>query len=119
MQQTLANITLDAALAEARERFVAANPASLAAHVEAAAAMPGGNTRSVLFYTPFPLTMARGAGCRLWDADGHEYLDLLGEYTAGLYGHSNPVIRAAIDARARRRLEPRRPRRDGGRGSPG
>ena len=95
--ETLANITLDAALAEAREAYVAANAASLAAHVQATAVMPGGNTRTVLFHTPFPLTMARGAGCRLWDADGHEYVDLLGEYTAGLYGHSNPVIRAALD----------------------
>ena len=93
----LANWTVDTALAEARERFVVANPASLAAHVEAVAVMPGGNTRTVLFHTPFPLTMARGKGCRLWDADGHEYIDLLGEYTAGLYGHSNPVIRAALD----------------------
>src|SRR3712207_9419376 len=41
--------------------------------------------------------MARGEGCRLWDADGHRYVDLLGEYTAGLYGHSHPVIRAALD----------------------
>ncbi len=91
------NLSLESALAEARERFVAANPESLAAHVTATAAMPGGNTRTVLFHTPFPLTMVRGAGARLWDADGHEYVDLLGEYTAGLYGHSNPVIRAAID----------------------
>ena len=98
MGATLANLTLDTALAAARERFVAANPASLAAHVQASAVMPGGNTRSVLFHPPFPLTMARGQGCRLWDADGHEYTDMLGEYTAGLYGHSNPVIRAAIDA---------------------
>jgi glutamate-1-semialdehyde 2,1-aminomutase len=97
MQTTLANASVDALLATARERYVTANPASLAAHVEAAAVMPGGNTRTVLFHTPFPLTMARGEGCRLWDADGHEYVDLLGEYTAGLYGHSNPVIRAAID----------------------
>ena len=97
MDTLLANVTLQAALIEARERYVAANPASLAAHVEAAAAMPGGNTRTVLFHSPFPLTMARGQGCRLWDVDGHEYVDLLGEYTAGLYGHSNPVIRAAID----------------------
>ena len=97
MGQTLANTSAAALLAEARERFVAANPGSLAAHVEATAVMPGGNTRTVLFHTPFPLTMARGEGCRLWDADGHEYIDLLGEYTAGLYGHSNPVIRAAID----------------------
>jgi glutamate-1-semialdehyde 2,1-aminomutase len=99
MSEVLAqrNLSLDSAVAEARERFVAANAASLAAHVEATAAMPGGNTRTVLFHAPFPLTMARGQGARLWDADGHEYIDLLGEYTAGLYGHSNPVIRAAID----------------------
>ena len=97
MDQMLANRSLDAALAEAREHYVARNPASLATHVEAAAAMPGGNTRTVLFHTPFPLTMVRGESCRLWDADGHAYVDLLGEYTAGLYGHSNPIIRDAID----------------------
>ncbi len=98
MGATLTNISLDALLSDARERYVAANPRSLAAHVEAAAALPGGNTRSVLFHAPFPLTMVRGEGCRLWDLDGHEYTDMLGEYTAGLYGHSNPVIRAAVDA---------------------
>jgi len=97
MGSTLVNSSLEAALSEARERFVGANPASLAAHVQAAAVMPGGNTRTVLFHPPFPLAMARGMGCRLWDADGHAYVDLLGEYTAGLYGHSNPVIRAALD----------------------
>jgi len=98
MTESRTNLSLEAALADVRERYVTCNPASLAAHIEATVAMPGGNTRSVLFHTPFPLTMARGEGARLWDADGHEYVDLLGEYTAGLYGHSNPVIRAALDA---------------------
>ncbi len=98
MDTAFANSTVDAALAEAQERYVGANPASLAVHIEAVAAMPGGNTRTVLFHAPFPLAMARGQGCRLWDVDGHEYVDLLGEYTAGLYGHSHPVIRAALDA---------------------
>jgi glutamate-1-semialdehyde 2,1-aminomutase len=97
MAGTLRNTSLEGELAAARERFVAGNPESLARHVEATAVMPGGNTRTVLFHTPFPLTMARGAGCRLWDADGHGYVDLLGEFTAGLYGHSHPVIRAAVD----------------------
>jgi len=41
--------------------------------------------------------MARAAGCRLWDADGAEYVDFLGEYTAGIYGHSHPAIRAALN----------------------
>ena len=44
---------------------------------------------------PFPLIWAGGKGNRLTDIDGTEYLDLLGEYTAGLYGHSDPVIQAA------------------------
>ncbi|HWK47349.1 MAG TPA: aminotransferase class III-fold pyridoxal phosphate-dependent enzyme [Stellaceae bacterium] len=89
--------TLDRALGEARARYIAANPGSAAQYAKAEAVMPGGNTRSVLFYEPFPLALARGEGAFLWDADGHRYIDLLGEYTAGLYGHSNPIIRQAID----------------------
>src|SRR5581483_1042353 len=92
MSQTmLRNADLDTALAEAREAYVARNPASLARHRDAVSVMPGGNTRTVLFYDPFPAVMVRGEGCRLWDLDGHSYIDFLGEYTAGLYGHSEPV----------------------------
>jgi glutamate-1-semialdehyde 2,1-aminomutase len=98
MSQTeLHNTDLDLAIAGVREAYVARNPKSLARFVEATAVMPGGNTRTVLHYDPFPIGFARASGCRLWDADGAEYVDFLGEYTAGLYGHSNPVIRAAID----------------------
>jgi glutamate-1-semialdehyde 2,1-aminomutase len=93
----LRNADIDAALAETKEAYVTRNPKSLARYVEATAVMPGGNTRTVLFYPPFPVAIARGEGCRLWDLDGAEYIDFLGEYTAGIYGHSHPVIRAAID----------------------
>src|SRR5205823_6615618 len=58
--------------------------------------MPGGNTRTVIHVPPFPLTIVRGDGARLTDADGHVFVDFLGEYTAGLYGHSHPVIVGAI-----------------------
>lgn len=91
-----ANATLEAAYTEAAERFIAANPKSAAIQEQTLATMPGGNTRTVLHYHPFPLRFARGEGCRLWDVDGHAYVDFLGEYTAGLYGHSEPVIRDAI-----------------------
>ncbi len=93
----LTNADIDAALAEAKEAYVTRNPNSLARYVEATTVMPGGNTRTVLHYAPFPLAMVRAEGCRMWDADGAEYVDFLGEYTAGLYGHSHPVIRAAVD----------------------
>jgi glutamate-1-semialdehyde 2,1-aminomutase len=94
---TLLNADIDAALAEAKEAYVARNPKSFARFVEATAVMPGGNTRTVLHYDPFPVAMVKGEGCRLWDADGAEYIDFLGEYTAGIYGHSHPVIRGAIE----------------------
>ncbi|MFN8488640.1 MAG: aspartate aminotransferase family protein [Caldilineaceae bacterium] len=88
---------IDAALDQAYATYTARNPASLARHQAAATVMPGGNTRTVLHYAPFPLGVARGEGCYLWDLDGHRYVDFLGEYTAGIYGHSHPVIRAALD----------------------
>lgn len=96
-ETSLRNADIDAALNEAKEAYVVRNPNSMARYVEATSVMPGGNTRTVLHYTPFPLAMTRAEGCRLWDADGHEFIDFLGEYTAGLYGHSHPVIRAAVD----------------------
>ena len=92
-----ANVDVSAALAEAEERYRADNPKSLAQHRQACMAMPGGNTRASIHADPFPLTMARGEGARLWDLDGHEYADFLSEFTAGIYGHSHPAIRQAVE----------------------
>jgi glutamate-1-semialdehyde 2,1-aminomutase len=96
------NSDLDSALAEARALYVAARPNSAALHEKASQVMPGGNTRSVLAYSPFPTAMARGEDCRLWDLDGREYLDLCGEYTAGLFGHSEPLIHDVLHATLKR-----------------
>lgn len=41
--------------------------------------------------------VSSASGAILTSAEGDEYVDLLGEYTAGLYGHSHPAIRRAID----------------------
>ena len=91
------NATLEEALVEARLAYSMANPKSRALQAEAEAHMPGGNTRTVLFYGPYPLRFTGAAGCTLTDADGHTYVDFLCEYTAGIYGHSHPVIRRAIE----------------------
>ncbi len=45
---------------------------------------------------PFPLKIASAHGSRLVDLDGHEYVDLLGDYSAGLLGHSPAAVAAAV-----------------------
>lgn len=96
LDATRRNSDLDHALADAHARYAAARPNSAEIHARARSAMPGGNTRTVLFYTPFPTAMQRGEGARLWDVDGREYVDFLGEYTAGLFGHSEQRILSAV-----------------------
>ncbi len=39
---------------------------------------------------------ARAEGCRVWDADGAEYLDLSGGFGVAALGHRNPRVMAAI-----------------------
>src|SRR6476660_6008944 len=92
------SIELNAALELAKAEYAARNPLSRVQHEAACRAMPGGNTRSVLFHEPFPLAIDRAEGPYLWDCDGHRYIDFLGDFTSGLYGHSNDVIKKAIEA---------------------
>ena len=84
------------ALTEAKEEYRKANPRSLAQHLKAAEVLPGGNTRTVIFTDPFPLTLVAGADARVCSLDGGWYRDFLGEYTAGFYGHSNQILRDAV-----------------------
>jgi glutamate-1-semialdehyde 2,1-aminomutase len=89
------------AVDQARARYAISRPRTKELHERAQAFLPGGNTRTVLYHEPFPLRIARGWDAVLQDVDGHEYVDLLGEYSAGLYGHSHPVvIKAMTDALA-------------------
>ena len=87
---------LNHAIEDARSRYVSANPLSQAADEKAERYLPGGNTRSVLHFEPFPLTMVGGDGAELTDLDGRNYVDFVGEYSAALFGHSNDVIKSAI-----------------------
>jgi predicted acetylornithine/succinylornithine family transaminase len=49
-------------------------------------------------YARVPVVMVRGEGCRVWDADGREYLDLFAGFGGCVLGHCHPaLIRAATD----------------------
>jgi acetylornithine aminotransferase len=43
-----------------------------------------------------PVALVRGKGCRLWDADGKEYLDLLAGIAVSSLGHAHPAIVEAV-----------------------
>lgn len=60
------------ALLVAQTRYEQQNPKSKAQHELAAASLPGGNTRTLLHTSPFPLTMKCGKGPYVWDEDGHK-----------------------------------------------
>lgn len=53
-------------------------------------------------YARSPVAFVRGEGARLWDADGHEYLDLLAGISVSNVGHCHPAVVAAIQAQAAR-----------------
>ncbi|HUE09590.1 MAG TPA: glutamate-1-semialdehyde 2,1-aminomutase [Steroidobacteraceae bacterium] len=48
-----------------------------------------------------PIVVERAAGCRLWDADGNEYLDYVCSWGALILGHAQAEIVAAIAEQAR------------------
>ena len=43
-----------------------------------------------------PLAISRGQGCRVWDADGNEYLDLIAGIAVSSLGHAHPAIVEAV-----------------------
>ncbi|EBA06478.1 aspartate aminotransferase family protein [Sagittula stellata] len=90
--------TLTAELSRAEEDFRRRTPQSADALTRASRVLPGGNTRSSLWTAPYPLSITGGEGCRITDADGHTYFDFLGEFTAGIYGHTCPSLEQAVTA---------------------
>lgn len=57
--------------------------------------------RSVGGTPPF---FARGAGARVWDADGNSYIDYVGSWGPLILGHADPVTVAAVQAAAAKGL---------------
>jgi acetylornithine/N-succinyldiaminopimelate aminotransferase len=51
-------------------------------------------------YGRYPIVPVRGEGCRLWDADGKEYLDFLGGVAVNNLGHCHPRVVAALQKQA-------------------
>jgi glutamate-1-semialdehyde 2,1-aminomutase len=70
--------------------------------LQAGRSLAGGVTSSWQISDPQPIWIERGEGSRVWDVDGHEYVDLHGGYGVMLSGHAHPAIVAAVSDQVRR-----------------
>ncbi|MFP4035974.1 MAG: acetylornithine transaminase [Desulfobacteraceae bacterium] len=52
-------------------------------------------------YGKRPLTLVRGEGCRVWDAEGKEYLDFVGGIAVCALGHSAPLVTRILEEQSR------------------
>ena len=99
---TQANSKLADIIAEQEAIFVKRQPSSAALACRAKRVLAGGVTSSWQITTPQPVWLSHGAGGKVYDADGNEYVDLHGGYGAALAGHAHPAIVAAVKAQVER-----------------
>ncbi len=55
-------------------------------------------SRNVLYRDPdgtWPIVWERASGCKVWDVEGREYLDLTAAFGVAAAGHANPAVVAA------------------------
>jgi glutamate-1-semialdehyde aminotransferase/acyl carrier protein len=54
-----------------------------------------------LWATRYPIVLDRSQGCRVWDTDGNEYVDIAMGFGVNLFGHGESFIQDAITAQLR------------------
>ena len=77
-------------------RYRRRTPASARRYQELRRYLPGGDSRSTLYYPPYPAVLARGEGCRVVDLDGNRLLDLTGNHSILVHGYGAREVLEAI-----------------------
>src|SRR5438105_556076 len=72
---------------------------SHAAHQKAMPYMPLGVSSNFRSYEPYPLFISKAKGGKVWDLDGHEYLDFNLCFGALMAGHCHPAVVKAVQER--------------------
>lgn len=88
-------------MSDETRRYRERTPASGRRFEEFRRYLPGGDSRSTLFYSPYPAVLVRGDGCRVVDLDGNRLLDLTGNHSVLIHGYGSPIVTEAI----RRQIE--------------
>jgi len=93
---------LEAVIAEQEQIFVDRQPRSRELSRRAVRALAGGVTSSWQITRPQTVWIDHGVGSKIYDVDGHEYVDMHGGYGAGLAGHAHPAIVEAVSRQVAR-----------------
>jgi glutamate-1-semialdehyde 2,1-aminomutase len=79
-----------------QKAYEAANPKSREAFRQSLRVLPGGVTRTLCFFPPFPCYADYGEGCHFVDIDGNRRLDLFNNATSLILGHRPPAVMKAV-----------------------
>jgi len=93
---------LDQLIAEYEAIFLRGQRTSAALAERARRSLAGGVTSSWQISRPQPIWISHGAGSKVYDADGIEYVDLHGGYGVMAVGHAHPRIVQAVSERVAR-----------------
>jgi len=77
---------------DVEETFRERTPSSDVLNQQGEMVFPGGGTRDVAQFHPYPFYATHGKGCHIYDVDENEYIDCLNNMSALLHGHANPLI---------------------------
>ncbi|MEW6262651.1 MAG: aspartate aminotransferase family protein [Thermodesulfobacteriota bacterium] len=90
-----ADSLLERHLEKVQTDYFARTPGSRRLHERATRFLPEGDTRAAVYFQPYPTYIERGDGCFVYDVDGNEYIDHLGNFTVQIHGHNTARIREA------------------------
>ena len=92
-KQTGIEEQIEKKIAEAyKEKF----PVSKEHHEELINYIPGGATRSLSYFKPYPIHIDYGQGAYVYTHEGHKLLDVTNAYGAIVHGHGDPDIVKAV-----------------------
>ncbi len=78
------------------DAYIEKFPISIEHHQELINYIPGGATRSLSYFKPYPLHIHRGEGAYVYTHENHKLLDVTNAYGAVVHGHGDPDIVKAV-----------------------
>jgi len=84
------------------DEYLKQNEKSAEKFREASKFLPSGNTRSALYWPPYPIYLEKGRSNIVYDIDGNKRIDFNYNNTSLIHGHNHPDVMRAAQAQLRK-----------------